>query len=186
MQTRSHEFSWPDRIVIGTLGRPGSRTFYLQVRDGKRLLSVALEKQQAALLAEKIDEILDRLLALESNPHSVPTGTAIELVDDEPLEAVEELFRTGTLGLGWDPTTAQILLEADALVEQDPTAVDEDPSLLDDVPDVPERLVVRMPVGTARAFAERARRTVAAGRPLCPLCDQPMDPDGHTCTGPED
>lgn len=179
MQTRSHEFSWPDRIVIGTLGRPGSRTFYLQVRDGRQLLSVALEKQQAALLAEKIDEILDRLLAVESNPHSIPAGTAIELVDDEPLEAVEELFRTGTLGLGWDPTTAQILLEADALVEQDPTAVD-------DVADVTERLVVRMPVGTARAFAERARRTVAAGRPLCPLCDQPMDPDGHTCTGPED
>ena len=68
MHTRAHEFSWPDRIVIGTIGLPGARTFYLQVRAGKELVSIALEKQQAALLAEKIDEVLDKLITIESNP----------------------------------------------------------------------------------------------------------------------
>lgn len=185
MQTRAHEFSWPDRVVIGTLGRPGARTFYLQVRDGKQLVSVALEKQQAALLAEKVDEILDRLLSAQDNPFSIPARAAVELVDDEPLDAVQEQFRTGTLGLGWDPTTAQIILEAEALTEDDLRGEDEDLARLVAGAEEPEKLIVRMPVGTARAFAERARRTVAAGRPLCPLCDEPMDPGGHTCAGPE-
>ena len=60
----AHEFDWPDRVVIGTLGRPGARTFYLQVRTGPRLVSLALEKQQSALMAEMLDEILDDLMAL--------------------------------------------------------------------------------------------------------------------------
>jgi len=39
-------------------------------------------------------------------------------------------------------------------------------------------------VGTARAFAKRTREVVGAGRPMCPLCGEPMDPDGHTCAFP--
>ena len=75
MPTRVHEFAWPDRVVVGTIGVPGSRTFYLQVRTGKQIVSIALEKQQSALLAEKIDDILDQLSTLEGNPHSVPAST---------------------------------------------------------------------------------------------------------------
>ena len=61
MPTRVHEFAWPDRVVVGTIGLPGARTFYLQVRAGTQIVSIALEKQQSALLAEKIDEILDKI-----------------------------------------------------------------------------------------------------------------------------
>ncbi|MCU1478397.1 MAG: hypothetical protein JWQ64_3090, partial [Subtercola sp.] len=96
MPTIVHEFAWPDRVVVGTVGRPGSRTFYLQVRTGGQLVSVALEKEQSALLAEKIDEILDALMAGEGNPFSIPATTPVELVDNEPLETVEEQFRAGT------------------------------------------------------------------------------------------
>lgn len=179
MPSLQHEFDWPDRAVIGTLGAPGARTFYLQVRAGSRVASVALEKQQSALLAEKIDELLDQLLAAEGNPFSVPTEPAPELVDDDPLDPVEELFRTGTMTLGWDPSTAQIVLEAHALPDddgEDPAApFDEDGEIAS------EMLVVRMPVGTARAFAQRAERVVDAGRPVCSSCGNPMDPEGHVC-----
>ena len=184
MPTLVHEFAWPDRVVIGTIGVPGARTFYLQVRAGAQLVSIALEKQQSALLAEKIDEILDQRITLEGNPFSVPTGTPIELVDNDPLEAVEEQFRTGAMSLGWDPTTAQVVIEAYPI-----TDIDDDPdddSLDQDGVEVPEMLLVRMPVGTARAFTKRTREVVGAGRPLCPLCGQPMDADGHVCTPPED
>jgi uncharacterized repeat protein (TIGR03847 family) len=112
MPTRVHEFVWPDRVVIGTVGVPGARTFYLQVRTGTQIVSIALEKQQSALLAEKIDEILDQLITVEDNRFSVPTSTPIELVDNDPLEAVQEQFRTGAMSLGWDPTTAQVVIEA--------------------------------------------------------------------------
>ena len=183
MPTRVHEFAWPDRVVVGTIGLPGARTFYLQVRAGKQIVSIAMEKQQSALLAEKIDEILDQLSTVEGNPFSVPASTPIELVDNDQLEAVQEQFRTGALSLGWDPTTAQVVIEAYPITDVD--ADDNDEPLDEDGTDVPEMLLVRMPVGTARAFAKRTREIVGAGRPACPLCGYPMDADGHTCTFPE-
>ncbi|PNI09766.1 DUF3090 domain-containing protein [Arthrobacter sp. AFG7.2] len=182
MPTRVHEFDWPDRVVVGTIGLPGARTFYLQVRAGSQIVSIAMEKQQSALLAEKIDEILDQLLNVEGNPHSVPTSTPIELVDNDQLEAVQEQFRTGAMSLGWDPTTAQVVIEAYPLADVD---AEDDGALEEDGAEVPEMLLVRMPVGTARAFAKRTREVVGAGRPACPLCGYPVDPDGHVCTLPE-
>jgi uncharacterized repeat protein (TIGR03847 family) len=183
MPTRVHEFDWPDRVVVGTIGVPGSRTFYLQVRAGSQMVSIALEKQQSALLAEKIDEILDQLLNVEGNPHSVPTSTPIELVDNDELDAVQEQFRTGAMSLGWDPTTAQVVIEAYPITDVDD---DNDAESLDgNGAEVPEMLLVRMPVGAARAFAKRTREVVGAGRPACPLCGYPVDPDGHVCTPPE-
>ncbi len=185
MPTLVHEFAWPDRVVVGTIGLPGARTFYLQVRAGKQVVSIALEKQQSARLAEKIDEILDQLIAVEGNPFSIPTGTPIELVDNDPLEAVQEQFRTGAMSLGWDPTTAQIVIEAHPITDELPDADEDDESLGEDGADESEMLRVRMPVGTARAFAKRTREIVGAGRPMCPLCGYPVDADGHTCTLPE-
>lgn len=182
MPTRVHEFDWPDRVVIGTIGRPGDRTFYLQVSAGKRIISIALEKQQSALLAEKIDEILDQLSTVEGNPFSVPKGTPVELVDNDPLEAPLEQFRTGAMSLGWDPQTAQVVVEAYPITDVE---TDDDEPLNGNDADFEEMMLVRMPVGAARAFAKRTREIVAAGRPMCPLCGFPMDPDGHTCPAPE-
>ncbi|MFC9773533.1 MULTISPECIES: DUF3090 domain-containing protein [unclassified Pseudarthrobacter] len=182
MPTLVHEFAWPDRVVIGTIGVPGARTFYLQVRTGKQIVSIALEKQQSAELAEKIDDILDQLGTIEGNPFSVPAGTPVELVDNDQLETVEEQFRTGAMSLGWDPATAQLVIEAYPIIE-----IDADAGEIPDVDDaeVPEMLLVKMPVGTARAFAKRTREIVGAGRPACPLCGYPVDPEGHVCTLPE-
>ncbi|WP_026264272.1 DUF3090 domain-containing protein [Arthrobacter sp. 135MFCol5.1] len=181
MPTRVHEFDWPDRVVVGTIGLPGARTFYLQVRAGAQLVSIAMEKQQSALLAEKIDEILDQLITVEGNPFSIPTGTPPELVDNDQLEAVQEQFRTGAMSLGWDPTTAQVVIEAHPITDDD----DDNDESFDEHSDESEMLVVRMPVGTARAFAKRTREIVGAGRPACPICGYPIDADGHTCTLPE-
>ncbi|GAA4761536.1 DUF3090 domain-containing protein [Citricoccus nitrophenolicus] len=179
MPARVLEFDWPDRVVIGTVGLPGARTFYLQVRAGTRIVSIALEKLQSALLAEKVDEVLDQLITVEGNRFSVPTSTPVELVDNDQLESVQEEFRAGAIGIGWDPTTAQILLEVL------PIAGDDDASLEEGTAAESEKLLVRMPVGTARAFTLRTREVVDAGRPLCTLCGHPMDPDGHICVLPE-
>ncbi|GAP57583.1 hypothetical protein AHiyo1_04630 [Arthrobacter sp. Hiyo1] len=153
------------------------------MRAGTQIVTVALEKEQSALLAEKIDEILDQLITVEGNPFSVPTGTPVELVDNDQLESVEEQFRTGAMSLGWDPTTAQIVLEAFPITDADADADDNDND--EDSANETEMLLVRMPVGTARAFAKRTREIVGAGRPTCPLCGYPIDADGHICTLPE-
>ena len=179
MPAHVHEFDWPDRVVIGTVGRPGARTFYLQARTGARIVSIALEKEQSALLAQKVDEVLDQLRTVEGNRYSVPISTPVELADNDPLEDVQEQFRAGTIGIGWDPSTAQLIIEAHPLPEGDDLELDEDPAAGS------EMLRVRMPVGTARAFTQRTREIVDAGRPLCTLCGHPIDPDGHTCILPE-
>lgn len=175
-----HDFNWPDRVIIGTIGRPGERTFYLQARIGAQLASIALEKQHAALVASMIDEMLDQLGTLEGNPHNVPTHTPVELVDNDPLEEVVELFRVGAMNLGWDSAMAQVVLEAYA-----PTDADTADELIQQAASSDEVLLVRMPVGMARAFAKRTHEIVAAGRSMCALCGHPIDPDGHTCVGPE-
>ena len=186
MSTIVHEFDWPDRVVVGTVGLPGSRTFYLQVRAGARIVSIALEKQQSALLAEKVDEILDQLITFEGNPFSIPTTTPVELVDNDPLEQpVAEEFRTGALSLGWDPSTVQVVIEAYPLIDADEDDDEDDDDDAPDLVEIEQMLLVRLPVGTARAFAKRTREVVGAGRPMCPLCGYPVDADGHTCTLPE-
>lgn len=192
MPTLVHEFDWPDRVVIGTVGRPGERTFYLQARTGARSASVALEKEQSALLADTIEELLARLAADGASRVSVPAETPVELIDNDPLDQpVEEQFRAGILRLGWEPRTAQVVIEAYPVeLTDDDDADDPDDDAVDLVsdqepPEPSEMLVIKMPVGTARAFVERTRQVVRAGRPACPRCGQPMDPDGHLCDLPD-
>lgn len=175
-----HSFDWPDRFVVGTVGNPGSRTFYLQVRTRGELLSVALEKQQSAALGQRLDEVLEELRSQEGNPFSVPKLTPEAIVDNEPLDQpVQEQFRVGAMSLGWDPSTAQIVIEAIPFTQEDTEEADQTES------EPSEILVVRVPVGAARAFAERTREVVDAGRPICSLCHQPMDPEGHVCELPD-
>jgi uncharacterized repeat protein (TIGR03847 family) len=171
MPTIVHGFDWPDRLVIGTIGEPGSRAFYLQARTGARVVSVAIEKTQAEALSEKVDEILDALMAEDGNPFSVPAESPPELADDGALDQpVEPEFRVGTISLGWDPATFQLVIEAYPMIEAD---FDENAagtgtglgSESDELFEPAEMLVVRIPVGTARAFAQRTIEIVRAGRP---------------------
>ena len=121
MPTLVHDFDWPDRLVVGTVGRPGERTFYLQARTGDRVVSAAMEKEQSAVLAEKIDEVLDELMVQDGNRFSVPAEAPEGLDDTDPLDQpVLEQFRVGVITLGFDPSTAQVVIEAYPWVEGSP------------------------------------------------------------------
>lgn len=165
-----HGFDWPDRLVVGTIGRPGERSFYLQARSGKRVTSVALEKEQTAVLADKIDELLDEVATVEANRFSVPDTAPVELRDPEPLDQpVEPEFRAGALSLGFDPSTAQVVIEAypiddDVKIVSEETEDGIEIEAVVEIPEPDELFQVKIPVGTARAFVERTREIVAAGR----------------------
>lgn len=176
----------PDRFVAGTVGQPGQRTFFLQASAGGRTTSVILEKTQVEALAERIDELLDEVVRRTGGSAPVPAVAPAELLDTAPLQApVEEEFRVGTMALAWDGTEERMLLEAQALVEIDAEAEDDleaaEEMLLQDEENGPPLLRVRLTGAQARSFAKRALDVVSAGRPPCPLCSLPLDPEGHVC-----
>lgn len=176
-----HGFDPPERFVAGTVGPPGQRTFFLQARTGTRIVSVSLEKQQVAALAERVDELLDEVMTSELNESIVPALAPLGLEDAAPLEQpIEEEFRAGTMTLSWDPDDERIVIEVYPFVEVaviSPDQVDEE----FEEPEPEEILLVRIPAGLARAFVKRAAQVIEAGRPSCPFCGNPMDPDGHLC-----
>ncbi|WP_151774691.1 DUF3090 domain-containing protein [Streptomyces abyssomicinicus] len=176
----------PDRFVAGTVGLPGRRTFYLQASTGTRVTSVALEKTQVAALAERMDELLDEVVRRSGGSASVPAVAPADIVDTEPLRTpVEEEFRVGTMALAWDSSDQRMIVEAQALVEleaeteEDLAAAEE--QMLQDEENGPPVLRVRLTGTQARSFAKRALEVVDAGRPPCPLCSLPLDPEGHVC-----
>jgi uncharacterized repeat protein (TIGR03847 family) len=176
-----HGFDAPDRFVAGTVGEPGSRTFFLQAREGARLVTVALEKQQVAALAERVDELLDEVMNDADTRGVVPAVAPLDLEDDEPLDVpIEEEFRAGTMTLSWDPQAERVVIEVFPMGEELVGIADTE----EEVPEEAEPsavFVVRLDAAKARAFVERSTRVIGAGRPSCPFCGQPMDPDGHLC-----
>lgn len=176
-----HGFDPPERFVAGTVGPPGQRTFFLQARSGARVVSVALEKQQVQALAERIDELLDDVMEAGVTEGVVPAVAPLGLDDSEPLEQpIEEEFRAGTMTLSWDPDDQRVVIEVFPFTEAavvTPDQLDED----FEEPEPDEVLLVRLPAGPARAFVKRAEQVLDAGRPSCPFCGNPIDPDGHLC-----
>lgn len=179
MTHQVYAFEPPERFVAGTVGPPGERTFFLQARGGGQVISVALEKVQVQLLAEKLDELLS-----EANRRfGVQLPDAADTTpDNDPLDTpLDEEFRVGTLGLAFDVDTSTVVIEAIAVGEEEAEEpADEDEDEEEDTSDR-DRLRVRLTPAETRAFIERAKRVVAAGRPPCPLCGQPLDPGGHLC-----
>lgn len=148
-----------DFITIGAVGEPGERVFYLQAAQGELLLSLIIEKEHAAALSMGIRQLLEQLggVPVEARfPHEL-----------DLREPIEPLFRVGSLGLGYDRDEDALILVARALVEEGAAA--------------PE---VHFWGSRAQmyALAERAAEVVMAGRPRCPLCNEPLQPDEpHNC-----
>lgn len=170
-----HEFRSPRRFVAGTVGQPGDRTFYLQVSQDTRLMSVEMEKQQVLILADRLTYLLDEVRRRFGTP--VPPE-ADDIDDVSPLEnPIDAEFRVGSMGLGWDAEAASVVIELLAVTEQ---PLDES-VILDDTDEGPDTVRVFLSADEAREFSARSMRVIAAGRPLCPLCNQPLDASGHIC-----
>ena len=158
-----HRYDLPDRFVSGTVGPPGERAFFLQARSGSRITSVALEKEQVAVLADRLADLLEQVGTDDA------ADAVAEDADSEPLDQpIEQEFRVGTMTLAWDETAEAVVIEAFAATESEDDEAD-------------EVLVVQLRPAMARGFAERAKLVVSSGRPACQFCGQPMDPEGHVC-----
>lgn len=162
------EFVQPARFVAGTVGEPGAREFYLQVRDARRVEGVAIEKQQVALLAERLEELLDEVGADRDVPAAAP--------DNDPLELpVDPIFRVGSMSVSWNPLERVFAIEChDLEAEMGEEELGEPITAVTGL-----RIVLTPPA--AREFTRRSLALVAQGRRPCPLCNEPLDPRGHVC-----
>jgi len=193
-----HNFEEPDRFVAGTVGEPGQRTFFLQAREGARVTSVALEKQQVSVLAERVDLLLDEALRRSGGDPMIPAVAPVGVGDQDPLDLpIVEEFRVGTITLSWDNDEGRVVIEMFPVTDEavvmeafDDSDEGEVPAGLEPLGDgdeveieveASEVLIVKLEPGYARAFVRRAQSVVSAGRPPCQFCGNPMDPGGHLC-----
>lgn len=155
-----------NRITIGTVGPPGQRTFYLQGIQGRTVVSLIIEKQHAQALATGIDELLKEIE--EQHPSDALMSskpTTMSLVD--PVTA---RFRVGRLGLGYDEEEDLLVIFAQELLSEEES-------------ETREAAVGRFWATREQlsALSEHAKKVATAGRPICALCGNPIDPDGHFC-----
>jgi uncharacterized repeat protein (TIGR03847 family) len=159
-----YEFTRPERFVAGTVGEPGERAFYLQLRSSSRLFSVAVEKAQVQAMSARLDVMINEIR--KTNPL-----LTIEkfLIDDAPLESpIDAEFQIGAMSLAWDEETQLICVELFELED-------------DEEEGEGEVVEINISVGMAAAFAARSKAVVNAGRLPCPFCGIPIDPRGHLC-----
>lgn len=170
-----HEFRNPARFVVGTIGEPGDRSFFLQATAESRTVSVRCEKQQAEILAERMSALLDEVAA-KLDAEIPPSARRVEDLDPLVLP-VDSEFRVGMMGLGWDASASQIVVELISVEAE----TDDESVVLSDDEDGPDALRVYLTPDMARQFILRSEKVVSAGRTACPLCAEPMTADGHLC-----
>jgi uncharacterized repeat protein (TIGR03847 family) len=174
---REIELESVDSLAAGAIGDPGQREFYLQARTESAQLTVLVEKEQVALLASEAVAFLDRIS--EEYPEEARDVPAPLVKEAGLREPTVPLFRARLIGLGFDPEREMVLIELRENSSDDEEEVEETA----EEPDTEAGYVARIYAtrSQVRAMAARGAEAVSAGRPLCPLCDMPMDPSGHRC-----
>lgn len=155
----SFDLRAPELFTTGTVGPPGQRVFYLQVRESGTLVTLKVEKEQVAGLAEYFARILGRL----------PAAAGLDPGDLVLREPIEPRWAVASLGAGYDEAADRIVVVAEELVEEDAGGE-------------PAKALFSLSRAQVTAFVERARALMKAGRPPCPICSQPRDPEGHVCS----
>lgn len=156
-----NDFGGVDSLEAEAIGQPGQRTFRLRIRSGTAAASVWLEKEQLAALSLALRQLLGQLSGGEMPEPRPPP----DLMPDFPAEPDVD-FKVGRLALGYDDSEGKLIIFA-----YDTEAGE----------DSPPTLACRATPGQARALSDMADAAVAAGRPICPLCGGPIDPEGHIC-----
>lgn len=159
------EFTSVERVIIGTIGLPGEREFFLQVISEGRAFSFAMEKGQAAALSGRMRELLREIRRRKGSGF---VQTATSPVDDAPLQLpVESEFRLGEMSLMWMDEEEQVLFQAKNAEE----GKDDDSS----------KLSISLRIEQVSEFIRRTDRIVGAGRAPCPFCGLPLNLEGHLC-----
>lgn len=166
------DYDPPDRFVAGTVGPPGQRTFFLQATRGAQRTTASVEKVHVDLVADRIKDLLETTA-------QVPATSAP--ADNDPLDTpFEDDFRIASMSLAWDDARNLVVLECH---DRDPDADEEEQAKIRaaGLPEQIQGMRVTLAPVAAQEFARRCKALVTAGRPPCPFCGGPLDPEGHIC-----
>ena len=155
-------------ITTDAIGPSGKRIFYIQAWKDDRTITLSCEKTQIQSLAVGVEQFL-----ADVNTKYADLPDASAEYDEDQMHVhppLEPMFRIGQLGLGYDPDADLVALELREQLEGEDRKAD-------------EQTVVRLwcTRSQIRALANWGLEIAARGRPLCPQCGQPMDPEGHFC-----
>jgi uncharacterized repeat protein (TIGR03847 family) len=156
-----------DHITADALGPPGQRVFYIHAWQDQRIVTVIIEKTQLQSLAVGIEQFLAQIGQQNPDLHEASGDYDEDKMHISP--PVEPLFRVGEIGLGYDKDRDLVVLFVKELL-----AEETDPETA---------AVVRFWAtrSQVRAMARWGVELVSRGRPMCPQCGQPMEPEGHFC-----
>ncbi len=174
-----YEHLLPSRFIVGTVGNPGERAFFLQAVSDIGMTTIAVEKTQVAALSARLREMIAELR--RNKLASLDELSLSATKDSGTLEfPIEEDFQTGVIGITWDQETQRVIIEAQALMDEAEQELLDDDDLAQ-IEDAPDLMRVYLRINQVRGFCERADAVVANGRQPCPFCGLPIDPSGHLC-----
>lgn len=155
MSERDLELESVVTLVVGTVGPPGQRQFFLQAHASDEVVTLACEKAHIQSLVLRMRQLLDAHQLEDSAPKP---GSR----DHAPFEPI---WDTAQLGVGYHEGKNRFVVVAKEAAAE------------------PEAATAKFWLGVpeARAFVRQAEEVLAAGRPNCPRCGLPMDPAGHPC-----
>lgn len=154
------EFTNVSKFQAEALGEPGKRAFRILVNSGSSGATIWLEKEQLLQMALALNQLV------AAAPEIPDGGATLDLTSREAPPATNIEFKLGKMVLGIEGTIRKFII--DVYEESEDHGADAFLRIWGDQEQFIE-------------FAEEALRVVASGRPICPLCYQPIDSDGHKC-----
>lgn len=162
----------PDLFTAGAVGEPGARVFFLQARQHGNVVTLRLEKEQVSALGEYLGGLLENLA-----PPAGPLPDQLELVQP----AIEE-WVVGSLAVAYNESDDRLLVVAEEFVAPpDDEAAEDDTTTSVGEEVTPATARFHLTREQVAAFVPHAADLVSGGRPLCPICGRPIDPEGHMC-----
>lgn len=154
-------------LTTDAIGPAGKRVFYIQGRQGEKTITLIVEKVQIQTLALGVEQFLAEIIQKFPNLSEAQADYIEDTMRIFP--PVDPLFRVGELGLGYDTDHDQVVLVARELLTEEQEAE--------------EGRVVRFwcTRSQMRAMSTWGLLVASRGRPICPQCGEPMEPEGHFC-----
>ncbi len=155
-------------ITIDAIGKPGQRVFYIQGwQSDTQLVTLIVEKAQVQTLALGIEQFIAEVQ--QKYPDLMEASAEYDEDKMAISPPVDPMFRVGELGLAYDADQDRLVLIAREILTEGMEAE--------------EASLVRFWCSRSqmRSLASWSLEVSNRGRPICPQCGEPMDPEGHFC-----